>query len=388
MALSENRLRQWQDRRAARLNGLNWLAQETPAGREPAWFVKDELLVLGEHGRRAERLLGSGAHASELTPGVLRYRADGLDVPSVARAVRRSAKAEGDERVVAAPNHVFASAPFEHGGPFGPPVPATAPRPLRDNTVVGQVPVAVVDTGIWRDSPLPEAAYTAFAEDYEVDTDVDNDGVMDGDVGHANFIIGVITHNTGAARIRAVRLLDTFGVCTEADLVLALSRLEADVRLVNLSLGGFTLDNQPPLALAQALSGLVQRQECLIVAAAGNNGQRGIPFWPAAFAGTGQPFAKRVVAVAAHDGKSVCDWSNSGDWVTLAAPGSDVTSTFVRHDLFPSGWALWSGTSFATPYVVASLADRLAKGDTVDAALSSVLLAAEKTTFDGYPGLP
>jgi len=212
--------------------------------------------------------------------------------------------------------------------------------------------------------------------------------VMDGDVGHANFIIGVISHNTGAARVRAMRLLDTFGVCTEADLVLALSRLEADIRLVNLSLGGFTLDNQPPLALAQGLSDLVQRQDCLIVAAAGNNGQRGVPFWPAAFAGTGPAWAERVVAVAAHDGKSVCDWSNSGEWVTLAAPGSDVTSTFVRHDLFPSGWALWSGTSFATPYVVASLADRLAKGDTVDAALASVLATAQKTTIDGYPGLP
>jgi thermitase len=94
------------------------------------------------------------------------------------------------------------------------------------------------------------------------------------------------------------------------------------------------------------------------------------------------------VAVAAHDGTSICGWSNSGDWVTLTAPGSDVTSTFVRHDRFPSGWALWSGTSFATPYVVASLADRLAKGDTVDAALSSLLAAAKRTTFDGYPGLP
>lgn len=388
MALSENRLRQWQNRRAARLNGLNWLAQETPAGREPAWFVKDELLVLDEHGPRAERLLGRGAHGSELTPGVRRYRADGLDVPTVARAVRHSAKAAGDDRLVAAPNHVFVSAPFEHGGPFGPPVPAAAPLPSRDDSVIGQVPVVVVDTGIWRDSPLPEATYTAFAEDYEVDTDVDNDGVMDGDVGHANFIIGVIAGNTGAARVRAIRLLDTFGVCTEADLVLALSRLEHDVRLVNLSLGGFTLDNQPPLALAQGLSNLLTRQECLVVAAAGNNGQRGVPFWPAAFAGTDRPWAERVVAVAAHDGRGICDWSNAADWVTLAAPGADITSTFVRHDLFPSGWALWSGTSFATPYVVAALADRFAKGDSADAALSAVLQAAEKRTFDGYPGLP
>jgi thermitase len=388
MALSDNRLRQWQNRRAARLNGLSWLAQETPTGGEPAWFVKDELLVLDEHGARAERLLGRGAHGSQLAPGVVRYRADGLDVPSLARAVRRSAKQDGDKRLVAAPNHVFVSAPFEHGGPFGPPVPAVAPLTRRDNTVVGQVPVAVVDTGIWRDSPLPEASYIAFAEDYQADTDVDNDGVMDGDVGHANFIVGVIAHNTGAARVRAIRLLDTFGVCTEADLVLALSRLESDVRLVNLSLGGFTLDNQPPLALAQAMSNLVARQECLVVCAAGNNGQRGVPFWPAAFAGTGQDWADRVVAVAAHDGRAICDWSNSGEWVTLAAPGADITSTFVRHDLFPSGWALWSGTSFATPYVVASLAERLAKGDTVDSALQAVLVAAKIRTFDGYPSLP
>jgi subtilisin family serine protease len=397
MALSEDRLRQWQDRRAARLNTLNWLAQDTrddQPGRKPAWYVKDEILVIGDHTAQAEQRLGRGAKAEELAPGLVRYHSDGLDVPSVAREVRESAHRDGDARVAAAPNHVFVSTrlnpiegtPFEHGGPFGPPVPAPRPKNPRAGSSRRRVPVAVIDTGVWRNSPLPEGAYTATRADYATDTDVDNDGIIDGDVGHANFIIGVIAQETGEADIRATRLLDTFGVCREADLALALGRLNGE-RLINLSLGGFTLDDQPPVALEQALSNLLSGQDRLVVAAAGNNGQVGPPFWPAAFAATGHTWSGKVVAVAAHDGTGICDWSNRGDWVTLAAPGADITSTFVRHELFPSGWALWSGTSFATPYVVAHLANRLTQSETVDAALASMLADPRIRTFDGFPCL-
>jgi subtilisin family serine protease len=44
--------------------------------------------------------------------------------------------------------------------------------------------------------------------------------------------------------------------------------------------------------------------------------------------------------------------------VTLAAPGQDITSTFINDpESFPDGWALWSGTSFATPRVAAAIGE-------------------------------
>ena len=392
MAMPQDRLHRWQDRRARRMAGLPWLRQEARAGRKPVWFTGDELLVLSEHRGAAERVLDGLGHTevdeAELAPGLLRLRADGLDVPAATRKVRQAAAADGDTRTVVSPNHVFTSTPFEHGGPFGPPQPAPKPgdKP-RPGRPAGQVPVMVIDTGVWRDSPLPAHAYTCSPADYEVDTDVDDDGVMDGDVGHANFIIGVIGARTGKADVRAVRVLDTFGLCTEADLITSFARI-TDEKLINLSLGGYTLDDQPPLALATALSALLTGRDRLVVAAAGNDGLRDRPFWPAAFAGTDLPWAGQVVAVAAHDGSGLCDWSNAGDWVTVTAPGADITSTFVKHDQFPTGWALWSGTSFATPHVVALLAEQAAKSGSTDVALKTVLAAAAGRDFGGYPGLP
>lgn len=390
MAPSDDRLHQWQDRRARRMRQLTWLRSQTTTGQPPVWYAEGELLVRGDHRQAAERVLTGQGHddveETELSPGLFRYRAAALDVPLAARKLRQAAAADGDPRTAASPNHVFMSSPFEHGGPFGPPVPAK--QPVRPAVVLpaGKVSVAVLDTGVWRDSPLPENAYTASPEDYETDVDVDHDGVMDGDVGHANFIIGVVAGQTRAARVRALRVLDTFGLCTEADLIVALARL-GDESLINLSLGGFTLDDQPPLALQDALGTLLQGKPRLVVAAAGNDGQRGRPFWPAAFAATDQPWSGQVVAVAAHDGKAICDWSNTGDWVTLAAPGADIVSTFVRHERFPSGWALWSGTSFATPHVVAALADQLALTGSVEKALAAVLAAARTRLIGGFPGL-
>ncbi|MBB5872947.1 subtilisin family serine protease [Allocatelliglobosispora scoriae] len=391
--MSEDRLQQWQERRARRMTRLSWLGSETKAGRKPVWFAQNELLVLSDHRQAAEHVLGRLGHAdgiteTELVPGLLRLRVDGLDVAAAARGVRQAAAEDGDTRAVVSPNHVFVSAPFEHGGPFGPPQPAPKPLLKPGNTRSnGEVPVMVIDTGVWRDSPLPASAYTASAADYENDTDVDHDGMLDGDVGHANFIIGVIAARTQKADVRAVRVLDTFGLCTEADLIAALGRVTGE-KLVNLSLGGYTLDDQPPLALAAAMKSLLSGKERLVVAAAGNDGLRDRPFWPAAFAGTDAEWAEQVVAVAAHDGLGLCEWSNAGDWVTVTAPGSDITSTFVKHERFPTGWALWSGTSFATPHVVALLAEQISRTGSVEVALKAVLTAARARVFSGYPGLP
>ena len=393
MAMSEDRLQQWQDRRARRMTRLSWLGQETRAGRKPVWFAQNELLVLADHRQAVERVLGRLGHTggiteTELAPGLLRLRTDGLDVAAAARGVRQAAAADGDTRAVVSPNHVFVSTPFEHGGPFGPPQPA--PKPLLktgSSGSGGDVPVMVVDTGVWRDSPLPASAYRASAADYENDTDVDHDGVLDGDVGHANFIIGVIAARTQRADVRAVRVLDTFGLCTEVDLITALGRV-TDEKIINLSLGGYTLDDEPPLALATALKSLLGGEERLVVAAAGNDGLRDRPFWPAAFAGTDEAWAKQVVAVAAHNGVELCEWSNAGDWVTVTAPGADITSTFVKHEQFPTGWALWSGTSFATPHVVALIAEQIGRAGSIEVALKAVMTAARARAFSGYPGLP
>jgi subtilisin family serine protease len=74
--------------------------------------------------------------------------------------------------------------------------------------------------------------------------------------------------------------------------------------------------------------------------------------------------------------------------VSLAAPGSEITSTYVTLDGFPTGFAQWSGTSFSAPYVAAAVAANHQAGQTVGSAVQQVMSAAATHSFGNYPGLP
>jgi subtilisin family serine protease len=192
--------------------------------------------------------------------------------------------------------------------------------------------------------------------------------------------------NTDNARVRIVKVLDANGICTEADLATALVGL-GDVDIVNLSLGGFSDSDAPPVLLQATLAQLLENRDCAVVAAAGNEGSDDRPFWPAAFAGTSLPFAQQVVSVAAHDGAQLCPWSNSGPWVDLAAPGSGIVSTYVTQPGFQSGFASWSGTSFAAPFVVAAVAQARTSAGTIADAVKMTRSEAAARSYGGYPGL-
>jgi len=380
MPPSDARFDNWRTRREHRLGQLSGLRSSTTPGGKRVWYTADELLVADDLVGHAQDTLAADGHdrrrvgEDQVTDGVRRLRVPGLDAPGTVRRVRervgRARAGTPPEEQNVGVNHVFLSAPVYQGGPFGPPVPAPAAAlPPRAATTLGP-PVVVIDTGLWTDSPIAGACEEPSEREHE--TDVDGDGVLDGDVGHANFIAGVILAHTTRARVLVLRVLDTFGVCTEADLAATIDRLPAQTQLVNLSLGGFTLDDRPPVALRAALRRTLSGTDRVVIAAAGNDGNGVDPFWPAAFAGTAEPWSARVAAVAAHDGGKLCEWSNTGAWVSMLAPGQDVTSTYIHHDEFASGWATWSGTSFAAPAVTAAVAEELRVDGSPAAALARV----------------
>ncbi|GAA3221823.1 S8 family serine peptidase [Dactylosporangium siamense] len=364
----------WNERRAARLAALPWLHTDTATGR-PVRRTRNEVLVAADHEQAARAALVSAGVA----PAAIRA------LPAVAGFVRLAAPGAEPEMVTAAlptgaaaPNHVFLSNPFEMGGPYGPPVTAEM-YPLDGGPAAdAAVRLTVLDTAVWADSPLP-------SHWYETD-DLDEELVSGTDLGHANFIIGVVMSRTDNARVRAIKVLDADGLCTEVDLARALFAL-TDVDVVNLSLGGFTRNDRPPLLLAAALTKLLRGRDRVVVAAAGNEGISDRPYWPAAFAGTALPFASQVLAVAAHDGTELCSWSNSGAWVDVTAPGADVTSTYVTHDDFPTGFARWSGTSFAAPYAAAAIASHHRTAGSVLGAADLVRKEATARSYGGLPGL-
>lgn len=380
------RIDRWRRARAAHLAGLPWLAEDL-TGRQPVRYVAGELLVTATHHEDARRTVADlGIRATDLTedeplPGILRLRARGLDAVRATRQLRGRLSPDA----VVGPNHVLIATPHEQGGPFGRPAATNAatidPTAAPDTAIR----VVVMDTGVWADSPLPTARYQVSALDYESNVDVDHDNSIDSDVGHANFIAGVVLQGTQQARVQVVKVLDTFGVTTELDLAIRIAAL-SDVDILNLSLGAFTADDQPPVLLRAALDTFLSGHDRVVVAAAGNDGCPDRPFWPAAFSRAAVSWADQVIAVAAHDGTAICAWSNTGAWVDVAAPGADVVSTYINHPDFSSGWATWSGTSFATPHVVAAIATQAADQAGPRAAVKH-LLGTTPRRIGGYAAL-
>lgn len=346
----------------------------TVAGDAEILVKRDELLVLGRHAdavhEAARRWVDSREDIAEIGVARLRLRAGaGVDAADLTHQLRGGASAHRTSSVT--PNHVLRGEPGYTGGPFGAPTPVAAlPAPERGPGHHGhehghgrRVTVAVLDTGI---DPHPWFDGTDWfgacdEQDREV-LDADQDWELDSEAGHGTFIAGVMLNRLPSAYLRIERVLGSDGVADEVELLRGLARLHQRTAagahrpdIVNLSLGCFTFDDKPSPVLADAVARL--SRHALVVAAAGNAGLDR-PFWPAAL--------KDVVAVAAlaeadgPDGPQRASFSNYGWWVDAAARGENITSSFVTHGSEHGrefhGYASWSGTSFAAPFVAGSIA--------------------------------
>jgi hypothetical protein len=278
-----------------------------------------------------------------------------------------------------APNHVFCGEPDYQGGPDGPPANAGPfPEGQYATRQVGPPGVAVLDTGY--DASVPALHIGLGWRVGPVGGDEDPltaGGYFAPEAGHGTFIDGILMRLAPDVPLRQVRVLDPYGVTDDACVALAMV-LEAGAPVINLSLGGYTQGDVPPIATAFALSLLADT--VAVVAAAGNNASYE-PFWPAAFKG--------VVAVGALDTTQspppLAEFSNYGQWVDIYAPGVNVYSTYLQgtwDELPPNppaswpidGYAIWNGTSFAAPQVAAAIADALRLNPSVTARQAALMV--------------
>ena len=170
--------------------------------------------------------------------------------------------------------------------------------------------MAVLDTGYtpklhpWLDARVDAAPATLEETDVHP-----RNGWLDDEAGHGTFIAGLILDRAPTATIRVAKVLDSEGYGSELALAGAiLEQAAAGADIVNLSLGCYTHDDQPPVALAEALRHLPATT--VVVAAAGNDATHR-PLWPAAH--------KRAIAVAAVDDRlRRARFSNYGWWVDAA----------------------------------------------------------------------
>jgi subtilisin family serine protease len=126
---------------------------------------------------------------------------------------------------------------------------------------------------------------------------------------------------------------DAFSLAEAIDIL-----LREQVSVINMSFSG------PRNALLERLVTRAAELEVGMVAAAGNGGPGAEPAFPAAF--------PQVVAVTAVDIRgTVYRQANQGPYINLAAPGVRVWAAASI-----SGGRLFSGTSYAAPFVTATLA--------------------------------
>lgn len=141
----------------------------------------------------------------------------------------------------------------------------------------------------------------------------------------------------------------------------------AGTPVINVSIAG------PANALLEAATEAAARRGAILVAAAGNGTAGGRPRYPAAYAS--------VIAVSAVDRRMRPYASGTrGAYVDVAAPGVDVWAANA-----PGSGALWTGTSFAAPFVSVELAMAARRGEIRSVGAARRYLAANARDL-GAPG--
>ncbi|MCS6881049.1 MAG: S8 family serine peptidase [Oscillochloridaceae bacterium] len=212
-------------------------------------------------------------------------------------------------------------------------------------TTGGPVVVAVLDSGVDGDHPDLAGKVLPGFNTLNGSPDARDDN------GHGTAVAGLIAANTdnnaGIAglcwecRILPVKVVDARGVGNDASLAAGI-RWAADngARVINMSLGGEGDSRLLREAIAYAAA-----RGIVLVAASGNEREIGNPVtYPAAY--------PDVIAVGATGNTdTITGFSNTGDYLDLAAPGVGLWTTLPGGRYGPP-----NGTSFSSPYVAGAAA--------------------------------
>jgi Subtilase family len=221
-----------------------------------------------------------------------------------------------------------------------------------------EVLVGVVDSGVDRTHPdLKDAVFSYENFTGEPDKDID---------GHGTHVCGIIAGRglwpAGMTGVSNARLVVCKGLSAQYSATAyyrALRAASEGAKIVNLSLGGTSFDQAEQIIITRA-----QDRGVLFIAAMGNEYENGNEIhYPAALKG--------VVAVGAvGEDLKRADFSNTGEHITVVAPGVKIWSTAPAHrsKIFGNrkNYAVCDGTSMAAPFVAGVAAILYAKGGRPD----------------------
>lgn len=221
---------------------------------------------------------------------------------------------------------------------------ARVQAPLAWNVSVGNVTVAILDSGVNRTHPDLASRVLPGYDFLENDNDPSDDN------GHGTAVAGVVAaagnNGIGVAglafgcSILPVKIADSAGIAAYSDIASGIKyAVDRGARVINISMAGDSSSKTLQNAIDYAWA-----KNVLVVAAAGNNSSA-TPLYPAA--------CEHVTAVSATDlYDTMAAFSSFGAHIKVSAPGENIWTT--QQDPFQL-YGSWRGTSFASP-VVAGIA--------------------------------
>jgi subtilisin family serine protease len=318
--------------------------ERSSASFEAPWQVGEFLVKFKPGLAASQRAKVASANGGQLTRRVAALDVDVMSFPGMTSAnaeAKLNALKKNPNIVYAEPNYIYSvdMVPNDPGysQQWGWPK-VNAPAAWDVTQGSSSTVIAIVDTGIQQSHPDLSSKIVA-GYDY-----VDNDSNPEDGNGHGTHVAGTsaaITNNsTGGAggcpncKLMPVRVLDNNGSGT-LDAVANGITYAADhgAKVINMSLGASS-----GATTLQSAVDYAWNKGVFLACAAGNNGNTAANY-PGYYTNC---FA--VASTDSNDGKS--SFSTYGTWVDIAAPGSNIYSTWLN-----SGYNTISGTSMATPHV-------------------------------------
>ncbi|RNA60590.1 hypothetical protein D1631_00895 [Chryseobacterium nematophagum] len=225
------------------------------------------------------------------------------------------------------------------------------------------VDICILDTGL-------ETSHPDFlSRDIEGKSFIDGEDWNRDPNGHGTHCAGVVSGNIrsdngkryGIAKdcnLKIAKVLSDNGKGTTSSVIDAIDwAITKKFRILSLSLASPVKLNETPSLLFETVGARALENNCLIIAAAGNDSSR--PSIPLPVSSPAN--AQSIMAVAAIDGQmKIAKFSNAGlnpttgGSVNVCAPGVDIISSYPKNTKNKtSNYYAMSGTSMATPHVSA-----------------------------------
>ncbi len=240
------------------------------------------------------------------------------------------------------------------------------------------VRVAVLDTGVDASHPLLAGRLLPGFDFVDYDTDPSEVGsTLNAGFGHGTHVAGLVAMVAPGAKIMPLRVLDADGMGNAWVLAEALlyavdpdgnPATDDGAHVISMSLGSLArtrlidtiaqivgctapLGGDPAGDLSDAgydddKARCAAGHGAVVIAAAGNDASSNVKEYPAAEGAYG------LLAVGASNANArLANFSNTGSWIGVAAPGDAITSSVPG-----GGYGTWSGTSMAAPLAAGAAA--------------------------------